>query len=201
VNSVNLLFVQLRVCIFLAFLVLGNATGFCSMALPLDLSEISKEADIIADVTVQTTNSYWTSPTGVKSIHTLVNFTVNQMLKGKPSQTLALEFLGGRVGDRALQVPGIPEFSSGERYIVFSYAPEKAIACPILGLDQGALRIVHDNESNVDRVFRLWGQPVSEKYDFKSRFPIAQGSTTRDYLRSADTVDDCVKRIREALNR
>ena len=94
---------------------LGTTHAFCSTALALDLPEISKRADIIADVTVQSTNSYWTSPAGAKAIHTLVNFSVNQSLKGQPSSTLSLEFLGGHVGDRALKVPGIPQFSAGER--------------------------------------------------------------------------------------
>ena len=181
-------------------MLLGTTHAFCSTAITLDLPEISKRADIIADVTVQSTSSYWTSPAGGKSIHTLVNFTVNQVLKGEPSSKLSLDFLGGQVGNRALKVPGIPQFAPEEHYIIFSYAPDKAMACPILGLDQGALRIVHDNESNVDRVFRHWGQPVSERNDFKSRIPIAPGVTTRDDLRSADTVDRCVERIRQSLN-
>jgi len=178
----------------------GTTPGFCSTALTLDLPEISQKAEIIADVTVQNLSSYWVSPAGVKSIRTRVNFTVNRMIKGTPSPTLSLEFLGGQVGDRGLKVPGVPQFAPGERYMIFSYAPDRAMVCPILGLDQGILRIVHDNESNVDRVFRHWGQPASEKQDFKSRIPAAQGITTREYLRSADTVDRFVERVRQSLN-
>ena len=178
----------------------SNTPAFCSTTLTLDLPEISQKAEIIADVTVQNLTSYWASPVGVKSIRTRVNFTVNQMVKGTPSPTLSLEFLGGQVGDRGLKVPGVPRFAPGERYLIFSYAPDKAMVCPILGFDQGALRIVHDDESNVNRVFRHWGQPVSEQQDFKSRMPATQGITTREYLRSADTVDRFVERVRQSLN-
>ncbi len=183
------------VCILLA-----SSSAFGSTALTLDLPELAQRAEIIADVTAQSLSSYWVSPAGAKSIRTRVNFTVNRMIKGTPAPTLSLEFLGGAVGNRGLKVAGIPQFAPNERYVIFSYAPDKTVICPILGLDQGALRVVHDNEGNVDRVFRFWGQPVSEQERFTSRMPAATGLTTRDYLRSADTVDRFIERIHQITN-
>ncbi len=166
----------------------------------LDLPQIAQQADVIVDATVQSVNSYWVAPVGVKSIRTRVNFTVNATIKGPAAQTLSLEFLGGEVGDRGLKVPGVPQFAVGERYILFSYSPEKSMVSPVLGMQQGALRVIHDNESQVDRVYRYWGQPVSAQVDFKSHLPATADTTTRSYLRSADTVDQFAGRLRQALN-
>jgi len=180
----------------LAFAGRSNA----STARTLSFAELSKSAEIIADVTVQNVESYWATPAGVKAIRTKVTFTVNRAIKGNPGQSLALEFLGGQVGDRALAVPGLPRFSVGERFIIFSAGPDQALVCPVLGLDQGAMRVVHDTESNVDRVYRNWGQPVNENEPFETRVPVTAGVTTRDYLRSADTVERFTERVRQAVN-
>jgi hypothetical protein len=190
--------------LILAFAILAISWGppraFCSTSRTLDLPEITQQADIIADVTVQNLSSYWSSPGGAKSIKTRVNFSVTRVLKGNATSTLSLEFLGGKVADRGLKVPGLPQFAIGERYILFSYGPEKAMISPIVGMDQGALRVIHDTESNSDRVYRHWGQPVSEQEDFKSRVPATAGVTTRPYLRSADSVDQFAQRLQNLLN-
>ena len=94
-------------------------------------------------------------------------------------------------------MPDVPQFSPGERYILFCAGPGKALVCPVLGLDQGAMRVVHDNESNVDRVFRHWGQPVNRNEKFETKVPVIAGATTRDYLRSADTVEQFLERVRQ----
>jgi hypothetical protein len=149
-----------------------------------------------AVATVQSVNSYWATPSGAQTLRTKVTFQVNQALKGSPGSTFTLEFLGGTAGEQSLTVEGVPQFQPGERYVIFSESPDKAVVCPILGLDQGALRVVHDHESNVDRVFRHWGQPVNAQEEFTSRSPVVPGVTTRDYLRTADTVQQFLNRVR-----
>jgi hypothetical protein len=169
-----------------------------SSALPLSLRQITQSAGLIADATVQSVNAYWATPSGAQTLRTKVTFQVNQAVKGNPGSTLTLEFLGGRVGEQSLTVEGLPQFQAGERYILFSESPDKAVVCPILGLDQGALRVVHDQESNVDRVFRNWGQPVNAQENFASRSPAVPGVTTRNYLRTADTVQQFLNRVRNS---
>ncbi len=192
-------FLSLLICTTLWTATCWSAHG--ATVRTLDLPQIAQQADVIVDATVQTVNSYWVAPAGVKSIRTRVNFTVNAMIKGPPTPSLSLEFLGGEVGDRGLRVPGVPKFAVGERYILFSNSPEKSMVSPVVGMEQGALRVVHDSESQVDRVYRYWGQPVSAQVDFKSRVPATAGATTRTDLRSADTVDQFAGRVRQLLNR
>jgi hypothetical protein len=159
------------------------------------LRQITHRAAIIADATVQSINSYWATPSGAQTLRTKVTFNVNQALKGNPGATFTLEFLGGTVGEQSLTVEGVPQFQPGERYIIFAESPDKAVVCPILGLDQGALHVVHDRESNVDRVFRHWGQPVNAQENFAGRSPVVARVTTRDYLRMADTVQQFLARV------
>lgn len=166
-----------------------------SSAIPLSLRQITHSAAIIADATVQSINSYWATPSGAQTLRTKVTFNVNQALKGNPGATFTLEFLGGTVGEQSLTVEGVPQFQPGERYIIFAESPDKAVVCPILGLDQGALHVVHDRESNIDRVFRHWGQPVNAQENFAGRSPVVAGVTTRDYLRMADTVQQFLARV------
>ncbi|MBW0000170.1 MAG: hypothetical protein JO015_13795 [Verrucomicrobia bacterium] len=176
-----------------ASLSLPQAHG--SSALPLTLPQLTHSAALIADATVQSVQCFWATPSGAQTLRTKVTFQVNQAVKGNPGPTFTLEFLGGQVGQQSLSVEGVPQFQPGGRYIIFSESPDKAVVCPILGLDQGALRVVHDQQSNVDRVFRHWGQPVNGREDFAGRIPAVAGLTTRDYLRTADTVPQFLARV------
>jgi hypothetical protein len=164
-----------------------------------DLPAITRQSDIIADVTVTSSAPYWVSPAGRSAIHTRVTFQVNRAIKGASSSTLVLSFPGGELNGVGLKVPGMPQFSPGERYILFSYSPDKKMVSPVLGFDQGALRVIRDNESNVDRVYRYWGEPVSESHSFTSRIPVTPKTATREYLRGADTVDQFVSRLSQLI--
>jgi hypothetical protein len=43
----------------------------------LDLPELARQAEVIADVTVTGIESYWASPASGKAIHTRVTFSLN----------------------------------------------------------------------------------------------------------------------------
>jgi len=176
-----------------AILSCSSANG--TTVITQDLKAIVQQADIIADVTVTNSNPYWVSPGGPRAIHTRVTFQVNRTIKGPASSTLVLSFLGGEVNGVGLKITGMPQFSVGERYILFSYSPDKNMVSPVLGFDQGALRVIHDTESNVDRVYRYWGEPVSESHSFTNRVQVTSATATREYLRTADTLDQFVARL------
>jgi hypothetical protein len=128
----------------------------------LDLPEIVRQADVIADVTVTNVQPYWSSPAGARAIHARVTFQLNRAaLKGEVSSPFYLDFLGGAIGGRDMKVSGMPEPVVGDRLLIFSYAPGKVFASPIVGFDQGALRVVRSREDGIDRVYRWWGQPVN----------------------------------------
>lgn len=167
----------------------------------LDLPELSQRAEVIADVTVKSVQSYWASPAGKKAIRTKATFSVNQLVKGQATATLTLDFPGGQVGGLARRVEGMPELQVGQHLILFSYSPDKNMVSPFVGFDQGVMQVIHDQESNVDRVYRWWGQPVSETEPFTSRKPIDQTAVTRESLRSASTVDVFLNKVRQTIGK
>jgi hypothetical protein len=196
-------YIKLRVPAFLPFLfaLVSALPGSATTVKVLDLPQLVQQAELIADVTVTNVASFWNAPAGGKAIHTRVTFQLNRpVLKGQVSSPFYLDFLGGVVGDRATRVAGMPEPKTGDRLIIFSYAPDKIFASPILGFDQGALRVVRTKEDNIDRVYRWWGQPVSESQPFTTRFAPSPTAVTPQLLRTANSVDDFWRAISIMLN-
>jgi len=162
----------------------------------LDLPELVQRAEVIADVTVTATASFLVSPTGGKAIQTRVTFTLNSIpLKGQVTSPFTLNFLGGTVGTHRMEVSGMPKFQVGDRLILFSYGPDKTFVSPVIGFDQGALRVIRDQQNNVDRVYRWWGQPVNELQPFTLRAPASSESATAEQLPTANSVEEFMRRI------
>lgn len=162
---------------------------------PLDLPEMIQQAELVADVTVTGTESFWVSPAGGKAIHTQVTFSLNSApLKGHVTSPFTLDFLGGTVGNHRMEISGMPKLRVGDRLIIFSYGPDKTFVSPLLGFDQGAIRVTRDQRNNVDRVYRWWGQPVNESEPFNSRVPIS-AATAVEQLQTANTVQEFLQRI------
>jgi hypothetical protein len=183
----------------LAFILVlpGAATTIKS----LDLSELTQQADVIADVTVTHVESFWSAPAGGKAIHTRVTFQLNRLpLKGQVSSPFYLDFLGGVIGNRATKVAGMPIPQIGDRLIIFSYAPDKIFASPIVGFDQGALRVVQGQQDHVDRVYRWWGQPVNESQSFTARAAPSLATTIPEQVSSANSVDEFWQRISTTIH-
>jgi hypothetical protein len=163
---------------------------------PLDLPELVQRAEVIADVTVTATVSYLVSPTGGKPIQTRVTFTLNSApLKGQVTSPFTLNFLGGTVGTHRMEVSGMPKFQVGDRLILFSYGPDKTFVSPVIGFDQGALRVIRDQQNKVDRVYRWWGQPVNGSQPFTSRTPASSESATAEQLQTANSVEEFMRKI------
>jgi hypothetical protein len=162
----------------------------------LDLPELAQQAEVIADVTVTGLQSFWVSPAGGKAIRTRVTFSLNSTpLKGQVTSPFTLDFLGGTVGNHRMEVSGMPQLQVGDRLILFSYGPDKSFVSPVIGFDQGALRVIRDQQSNTDRVYRWWGQPVNESQPFNSRVPVSAGTTT-----AANTVPEFLQRVSTMLH-
>jgi hypothetical protein len=163
---------------------------------PLDLPELIQRAEVIADVTVTTTACFLVSPAGGKAIQTRVTFTLNSApLKGQVTSPFTLNFLGGTVGTHRMEISGMPKFQVGDRLILFSYGPDKTFVSPVIGFDQGALRVIRDQQNNVDRVYRWWGQPVNGSQPFTSRAPASSESATAEQLRTANSVEEFMRKI------
>ena len=134
---------------------------------------------------------------GKGTISTKVTFSLNRpALKGQVSSPFSLEFLGGTVGNRRIVVDSMPQLVIGEHLIIFSYGPDKAFVSPFIGMDQGILRVVHDEQNSVDRVYRWWGQPVNESQSFQDRITGTGGSAKQ----SANSVEEFLGRVGRMQN-
>lgn len=90
---------------------------------------------------------------------TLVTLADLTVLKGDVGQTLTLRIYGGRAGDVIVDVPDMPQFTIGERAMVFVAGNGKTV-CPLVGVWQGRFHVRTDPERGVDVVEDAQHQPV-----------------------------------------
>ena len=192
----EVLFAFLRLGTLQLIIAMSAGSAHATTVNPLDLPDLVNKAEVIADVTVTNTQPYVSYAQDGRSVHTRVTFSVNgQPIKGNVSSPLVLDFLGGSVGYLKMAVSGVPQLQVGQRLIIFSHAPNDFYVSPFVGLDQGALRVVHDQTTNSDRVLRWWGQPVSENEPMTSRQVTGQRSEA-EAAQSAELVEHFLNRVR-----
>ena len=75
-----------------------------------------------------------------KHIRTVVDVEVRQLLRGtRGTRHITLNLPGGRVGDWAMQIPGMPSFTAGEEVVLFLEKTKDNWA--ISGLSQGKFTV------------------------------------------------------------
>ena len=123
-------------------------------------SAVVQEAEVIAVGTVTTIAAEWDA--AHSRPFTLVTFSTLDVLKGAHTEPeLTLRVLGGPHPDGSiLQVAGVPQFSLGERLVVFVTGNDH-YAVPLVGLWQGVYRVVFDAERGVDTIYNHARQPVT----------------------------------------
>lgn len=118
-------------------LVAGRAPA--TVVVAKDFAALCAESDLIFVGTVTEVASRWRDPSQ-QAIETLVSFADLTWLRGAPQSSVTLHFAGGTVGDVREEVAGVPRFAVGERRMIFAH--EGRFVSPIVGFDQGALRVV-----------------------------------------------------------
>ncbi|MEX0739221.1 MAG: hypothetical protein WD071_07760 [Pseudohongiella sp.] len=84
--------------------------------------------------------------TGPRSIHTFVEFEVLDVLKGEYTDaTIELSYLGGRVGNRQLEVSEMQVPAAGETGVYFVESLSAGQLHPLVGWSQGHYLIVQDS--------------------------------------------------------
>ena len=113
-------------------------------------SDLVKQAEVIAVGTVSEIKEQWDETR--KAPLTLVTFSDLTVLKGNPSTTMTLEFLGGHTPTGlVLMIPGVPQFTIGEKTVVFGAGNHRDF-CPLVGVWQGLLRVRTDPQSGIETV-------------------------------------------------
>ena len=122
-----------------------------------------QQADLIvlaSVVQVEHRNSAVLDERHVELPHAFVTIAIERTFKGdaKPGDELTLRQQGGPDGrGRTLQVSGVPRFAAGDRDVFFIKDNGSAI-CPLVGWEQGRLRVVRGELFN-DQGQDLWVTP------------------------------------------
>ncbi len=114
-----------------------------------NLQQLAAEADGIVIGTVRTVQTVALSP---GDIHTYVTLQAQDLISGQLNQReLVLKLQGGFDGKQGLQIDGAPQFTAGERVLVFVQGNGRDLV-PFVGWSQGVFRIVRDAQSGEDTV-------------------------------------------------
>lgn len=98
---------------------------------------------------VMAVRARWTTTPRGRAIMTDVTFRVEDVWKGSVGPVTLLEFLGGTVDGVTMEVVGMPQFSVGQRNVLFVSA-ERSIS-PLVGFMHGRMKVERDF-FGVDRV-------------------------------------------------
>ena len=144
----------------LAIVLLGAAPVSATTVIQKSFAEVVQEAEVIAVGTVTAIAAEWDA--AHKQPFTLITFSSLDVLKGAHTEPeLTLRLLGGPHPDGSiLQVAGVPQFSLGERLVVFVTGNDQ-YAVPLVGLWQGVYRVVFDPERDMDTIYNHARQPVT----------------------------------------
>jgi hypothetical protein len=121
--------------------------------------ELIAKAEIIFVGDVVDRRTVWEESRDGRRIVTLVTFDVARVLKGQVGLRTQLRFLGGTIGDRTLEVSGMPEFRVGDRDVLF-VLPGRNAASPLVGFWHGRFRVVRDEATGEQRLRTHDGHPV-----------------------------------------
>lgn len=111
----------------LAFLIFASQLCSCAASAQSrskdNLAELSKVSDAIVVATCTAVESQWNYNRSL--IFTKFSFAVEQVIKGDQKlKSFDLRYLGGRVGDEAMEVSHAPHFAPGKPHVLFLSAPK-----------------------------------------------------------------------------
>lgn len=127
-----------RVCIVATLLCLLAGSVRATVLVPADLAELSHDAQVIARGQVVAIDARWSD--GRRAIETIVTLEAETYLKGDMGRMVQFRVPGGTMGRYRNIVMGAPQFSVGQRVVVFLGASGPRVPF-ILGLGQGVYRL------------------------------------------------------------
>jgi len=153
------------------FLVALASTASATTVLRVSLQKMTVSSDVILHGEVLSSRAV-TVDNNPRNIRTEVHVRVRDLLKGPRGMTeLTLQLAGGKVGDWAMKVPGMPTFSAGEQVVLF--LEKTAHNWALTGLGQGKFAVV-TGPDGVRRVRRQLDGMRFMGYDAKGRFQAVQ---------------------------
>jgi hypothetical protein len=124
-----------------------------------EFATLVDRADLIFTGRAVAQRSDWAVFNGQRAIITFVTFAVEKSHKGRAEDMVILQFLGGTVGNVAMEVTQMPTFARGERAVLF--VEDNGIAAsPIIGFYHG--RFPLRREAGADVILKHTGEPLGD---------------------------------------
>lgn len=108
--------------------------------------QLSREADAVVVGRVLQTHSYWNEDASM--ILTDVTVAVDETISGEAPGVVHVRTYGGTVGNFRIEASGFPEFTEGERVLMFLQADDEDGSIRVLGYRQGLYRIARGNDGS-----------------------------------------------------
>jgi len=135
----------MRVVLVTLALTLISAIAHATVLLPADLSDLSHEAVAIARGRIAAVEPQWKE--GRRGIETLVTLQTESYLKGSLGTIVQFRVPGGTLGRFSSVVVGAPQFTVGQRVILFLGSRGPTIPY-VLGLSQGVFRLAQSAQGD-----------------------------------------------------
>lgn len=110
-----------------------------TVIVPADLGELARDARAIVRGRVASVEARWTDDH--RAIESIVTLEVESTLKGSFGPDVQFRVPGGQLGRFRSLVVGAPEFTVGQRVVVFLGAQGPSVPY-VLGMSQGVFRVV-----------------------------------------------------------
>lgn len=141
----------------------GSLSAHAMSVVKPSFHQLVTKSDSVVRVVVTGSHAQWdVTPTGQNVIHTYYDCRVLKTLKGVPSPTLSLRFLGGKVGPAVMEIPDMPTLDVGSRYILF-VAGNGTAFCPLVGVMHGKFTV----KAGADGAERI-AESGARREDFES---------------------------------
>jgi hypothetical protein len=110
-----------------------------TVLIPIEFRELVAVSSVIVHGRVTDVHGEWTD--GRRSVETLVTVSASEYLKGDLGSAFTIHVPGGQLGRFRTVFVGAPEFRAGDEVVLFLRASR------IIGLSQGAFRVIPDAQS------------------------------------------------------
>ncbi len=128
---------------------------------PPTFPQLVARAEFVAETTVKSQRSEIVRTGTDRAIVTTVTFTTLTAINGPVPTEFSLEFMGGTVGEEAMEVEGMPQFAIGQRDVIF-VEKRAGQLCPLVTLGYGRYRVYTDATSATPLIARDNGVPLED---------------------------------------
>jgi len=158
----------------LALFVILPVAAHATVVLPIEFRELVNLAPVIVHGHVVDVHAQYVD--GRRSIETVVTLEAADYLKGNLGDRVTFKVPGGELGSYRTTFVGAPEFREGDELVLFLKGD--ASAPSIIGLSQGAFRIVADARSGQ----RMVTTPILMGRSSGAARAVVRGDVTRKPL-------------------